>query len=248
MDVKLMLGDCLEAMKEIPDDSIDMILCDLPYGKTQNKWDKKIPLEPLWEQFKRIIKDKGPIVMFSAQPFTSELIMSQTKLFKYDLIWDKHLSTGFLNAKRMPLRKHETICVFCKGSPNYYPQMEVRGKVRSKGGRGEKHDGGKCCGTYGKHISYNNIYYPTSILSFSNANRKQGVHSTQKPVPLLEYLIKTYTNEGETVLDSCMGSGSTGVACVNTGRSFIGIELDEQYFKTAKSRIEFAIAEKEKNK
>ena len=233
--------DCLEEMKLIPDKTIDMILCDLPYGTTQNKWDTIIPTDLLWNAYERIIKDRGMICLTASEPFTTRLISSNYKMFKYDLIWDKKSTTGFLNSKRMPLRKHEQILCFYKKLPTYNPVMETRGKPRNKGFYNKrKGDGDSCYGKFENIESYNNTYYPTSILEFSNANQKDKLHQTQKPVALLEYLIKTYTNEGETVLDFTMGSGSTGVACKNTGRNFIGIELDKEYFEIAKKRIEEA--------
>src|SRR5690625_1829192 len=228
MDVKnenvwLMQGDCLERMKEIPDGSVDMILADPPYGTTACKWDSVIPLEPMWEQLKRAIKPNGAIVMTSAQPFTTTLISSNKAMFKQCLVWDKVAPRGFLNAKKMHLTRHEDIVVFYSKLPTYNPQMEVRGKPRSKGSYNKKRgDGDMVYRAFKNTKSYNNTYYPTSILKFSNAVQRGKVHSTQKPVELMEYLIKTYTNEGETVLDFAMGSGTAGVACVNTGRNFIG--------------------------
>lgn len=232
-DVKLIHGDCLEVMKSIPERSIDLILCDLPYGTTQNKWDSVIPFDELWVQYRRVCK--GLIVLTAAQPFTSALIMSNQKDFKYTLVWDKALSTGFLNAKKQPLRQTEDVVVFGKGK-TYNPIMEVRGKPRNKGGH-NKPGGSDNYGQFGNVFSFNNEYYPTNLLRISNAARKGKQHPTQKPVELMEYLIRTYSNEGETVLDNCMGSGTTGVACMNTGRRFIGIEKDEEYFVIAKKRI-----------
>ena len=243
--IDLRKGDCLELMKDLPNESIDMILADLPYGTTQNKWDVIIPLDKLWEQYERIIKENGMICLTSAEPFTSTLITSNKKMFKYDLIWDKKLSSGFLNAKRMPLRRHEQILCFYKKLPTYNPEMVTRGKVRKKGITTET---GKHTSNYGEFknsVVENNEYYPTSIIEVSNANRKDKLHPTEKPVALLEYLIKTYTNEGETVLDNTMGSGTTGVACVNTNRNFIGMELDDKYFEIAKARINEAITAKQ---
>ena len=238
-EIKLMKGDCLELMKEIPDKSIDMILCDLPYGTTACKWGSIIPLDGLWEEYNRIIKDKGMICLTCSEPFTNKLINSKSNKFKYyDLIWDKVGTTGFLNAKRQPLRRHEQILCFYKKQTKYNPIKEVRGKPRNKGSYNKrKGDGDMCYGKFENIASYNNEYYPTSIIQISNASQKDKNHPTQKPVELFEYLIKTYTNEGETVLDNCMGSGSTGVACVNTNRRFIGMELDETYFNIAKERI-----------
>ena len=236
-DIKLIHGDCLEEMKNIPDKSIDMILCDLPYGTTQNKWDSVIPLEPLWEQYKRIIKDNGAIVLFAQTPFDKVLGASNLKMLKYEWIWEKQQGTGFLNAKKMPLKKHENILVFYKKLPIYNPQMignEIRTIKRNKNGKTTDNYGKF---TYDEQSTYVGRY-PTSILSFDRDKNK--LHPTQKPVPLLEYLIKTYTNEGEIILDNTMGSGSTGVACINTNRKFIGIELEEKYFNIAKTRIEEA--------
>lgn len=229
--IDLKQGDCLELMKDIPDKSVDMILCDLPYGVTSNKWDSIIPFEPLWESYHRVIKDNGAIVLFSQMPFTVDLVASNYKDFRYEWIWEKLSASGHLNANRMPMKKHENILVFHKKLPTYNPQFT---------------EGKPYVATYSTHSSNygkqkDNITtindgkrYPVDIIKFNN---DRGLHPTQKPVELLEYLIKTYTNEGEIVLDNCMGSGTTGVACVNTNRNFIGIELDGGYFEIAKSRI-----------
>jgi site-specific DNA-methyltransferase (adenine-specific) len=235
MEINLLHGDCLEMMKDIPDKSVDMILCDLPYGTTQNKWDSIIPLDELWGQYERIIKERGAIVLTAQTPFDKVLGVSNLKLLRYEWIWDKRLGTGHLNAKKMPMKRHENILVFYKKLPTYNPQM-TGGKPYDKG------YGFRDSSNYGKQraVSDKNdtgLRYPTSILDHSNANRRGKVHPTQKPVELMEYLIKTYTNEGETVLDNCMGSGTTGVACVNTNRNFIGIELDDECFEIAKQRI-----------
>ena len=231
--------DCLEGMKRIPDKSIDMILCDLPYGTTACKWDSVIPFEPLWEQYNRIIKDNGAIVLFGSQPFTSALVMSNSKRFKYCWTWDKVTAKGHLVAKIRPMQQTEDIVVFGKGRIQYYPIMEDREKDRkdvdTEYSRTEIM-GGEVKRKRKKIVRTKK--YPKTILTFSNASQKGKVHPTQKPVALLEYLIKTYTLENETVLDNCMGSGSTGVACKNTGRKFIGIELDDTYFKIAEERIE----------
>ena len=231
--IDLRQGDCLEIMKDIPDKSIDMILCDLPYGSTRNKWDSIIDLKKLWQQYSRIIKDNGAIVLFSQMPFTAELVHSNLKLFKYEWIWEKDNGTGFLNAKKMPLKIHENILIFYKKLPIYNPQMRTGFKpYKCKQGRHSTNYGAYEQG----HITESNgERYPIDIINFK---KDSGLHPTQKPVELLEYLIKTYTHENETVLDNCMGSGSTGVACVNTNRNFIGIELDEKYFNIAKERIE----------
>lgn len=245
MSYKLYNEDCLEIMPKLPDHSIDLVLADLPYAKTHNHWDSLIPFDSLWEQYNRIIKDRGAIVLFGQTDFSAQLIMSNPKMFRYTLVWDKVRTTGFLNAKRMPLRRHEDILVFYKKLPTYNPQMVEGGEPsHSRGkrwaGKGNSQDSGKIYGKYQHDYdapsTHTNLKYPTSILRFSN--KVQGnLHPTQKPVDLLEYLIKTYTNEGMTVLDNTMGSGSTGVAAVNLNRNFIGIELDKKYFDIAKERI-----------
>ena len=231
--MELLNGDCLELMKNIPDKSIDMILCDLPYGTTHNKWDNVIPMESLWEQYNRIIKDHGAIVLFSQMPFGASLIMSNPKMFRYEWIWEKNQAVGFLNAKKMPLRKHENILVFYKHLPTYNPQglIKLDEPIQEAGSANRN---GKNYGVADKSFIRTHKNYPTDIITFS---KDSGYHPTQKPVDLLEYLIKTYTNEGDTVLDNCMGSGSTGVACVNTNRDFIGMELDEEYYKVACERL-----------
>ena len=238
-DIQLYYGDCLEVMKDIPDKSIDMILCDLPYGTTRNKWDTVIDLDLLWSQYERIIKDNGAIVLFAQTPFDKVLGASNLKMLKYEWIWEKNRGTGHLNAKKMPMKAHENILIFYKKLPTYNPQMrEGEAYVRKDCSKNKLNKG-----NYGKtKESYTTINkggrYPLDCLNFKVVERT--VHPTQKPVALLEYLIKTYTNEGEIVLDNTMGSGSTGVACVNTNRKFIGIELDEKYFNIAKQRIEEA--------
>lgn len=234
MSVQLYYGDCLEVMRNIPDGSVDMVLADPPYGMTsQCKWDIVIPFEPLWEQYRRVCKENSAIVLFSAQPFTSALIMSNLADFKYTLTWYKHYARNFLNAKKQPLRTTEQIAVFYHKQCTYNPKMR-NGKLRNKGNC-SKHRG--CYGNYKAVNVRNDQYYPIDILDFVGVATTDLYHPTQKPVPLLEYLIKTYTNDSETVLDNTMGSGSTGVAAVNTGRSFIGIELDQCYFETAQKRI-----------
>lgn len=234
--MELLNGDCLELMKNIPDKSIDMILCDLPYGTTHNKWDTVIPFDKLWAQYNRIIKDHGAIVLFSQMPFGASLIMSNPKMFRYEWIWEKNQAAGFLNAKKMPLRKHENILVFYKHLPTYNPQglIKLDEPIQEEGSANRN---GKNYGVADKSFIRTHTNYPTDIITFS---KDAGYHPTQKPVDLLEYLIKTYTNEGDLVLDNCMGSGSTGVACVNTNRDFIGMELNEEYFKIACERIEGA--------
>ena len=229
--IELIQGDCLEKMKDIPDKSIDMILCDLPYGTTACKWDIVIPFEPLWEQYKRIIKDRGAIVLFGSEPFSSYLRMSNIKQYKYDWVWDKKKGGNIMNLKQQPYKVHELISVFAGG--NYYPIM-----TEQKPRTGKTYSAGEANGieNYGDLRHYDKKY-PKSIIEESNANQNGKVHPTQKPVALLEYLIKTYTLESETVLDNCMGSGTTGVACKNLNRNFIGIELDPEYFKIAEKRI-----------
>ena len=235
-EIELIKGDCLEVMKDIPDKSIDMILCDLPYGTTACKWDSVIPFEPLWEQYNRIIKDNGAIVLFGSEPFSSALRMSNIKKYKYDLKWQKDQGSDFMLAKKKPLKDYEDIMVFYKKQPTHNPQMREGFKKWTK-----KDTGNNIIGHLGKQEksqikqSIGDKRYPISILKFNRI--RNGLHPTQKPVELLEWLIKTYTNEGETVLDNCMGSGSTGVACINTNRKFIGIEKDDKYFEIAYNRI-----------
>lgn len=238
--------DCLVGMRRIPDKSIDMILCDLPYGTTQNKWDLIISLDKLWTQYNRIIKDNGMICLTSSEPFTNQVINSKPKQFKYyDLVWDKISTTGFLNAKRRPLRRHEQVLCFYKKQTTYNPIMEIRGKPRNKGSYNKKQgDGDMCYGKFKNVESYNNEYYPTSVIQISNADQNKKTHPTQKPVALFEYLIRTYTNEGDLVLDNCMGSGTTAIACINTNRNYIGFELDAHYCDIANERIRKALAEK----
>ncbi len=241
MSIKLLHGDCLELMKDIPDGSVDFILCDLPYGKTQNVLDKPLPFILLWEQYKRIIKENGCICLFGQSTFYVDLVNSNRKWFRYDLVWDKQLKSGFLNANRMQLRQHEQIAVFYKKLPTYNPQFSVGKPLHSKGtlykSKEMKNQNYGNFGNVDDDRAGATDKYPTSILPFSKPHPSIAKHRTEKPVDLLEYLIKTYSNEGDTVLDNCMGSGSTGVACANTNRNFIGIELDKHYFDIAKKRI-----------
>lgn len=236
---QLYKGDCLELMKEVPDGSIDMILCDLPYGQTsRNKWDSVIPFQPLWEQYERIIKEHGVIVLFANGMFTADLMQSNRKLWRYNLIWQKTQPTGFLNAKKMPLRSHEDICIFYKKLPTYNPQKSM-GHVR-KVSKAEHKVNCKETTDYRKYglITYDSTErYPKSILTFAKDIQTSALHPTQKPVALLEYLIKTYTNEGELILDNCAGSGSTCIAAIDTNRNFIAMEMDDDYFKVAENRI-----------
>ncbi|MGM1358806.1 DNA-methyltransferase [Bacillus cereus group sp. BceL297] len=230
--------DCLEGMKMIPDKSVDMILCDLPYGTTACKWDSIIPFDLLWQQYERIIKDNGAILLTASQPFTTKLIASNMKLFRYEWIWKKgnHV-TGFPNANRMPLKNHENVLVFYKKLPKYYPQdlILLDKPIRKKEIRNMK--------VFGKrnNESLNNVYvkkytnYPKSVIDFPRDSKT--FHPTQKPVALFEYLIKTYTKEGETVLDNCMGSFTTAIACINTKRNYIGFEMDEEYWNLGNERV-----------
>ena len=235
--IDLRCGDCLEVMKEIPDESIDMILCDLPYGTTACKWDIVIPFEPLWEQYNRIIKDNGAIVLFGTEPFSSKLRMSNLKMYKYDWVWVKSRNSNPSLAKSQPLRHCENVIIFGNKKVKYYPQMIEGEEYKTRKGAGGRFAGNKVNKREQK-IEKRNQRYPKNVIEFKSCYPNKIVHPTQKPVALLEYLIKTYTNENETVLDNCMGSGSTGVACVNTNRKFIGIEKDEKYFEIAKERIE----------
>jgi len=223
-------------MKEIEDKSIDMILCDLPYGTTSCSWDIIIPFEPLWEQYKRIIKDNGAIVLTASQPFTSALVMSNVEMFKYDLVWNKNLATGFLNANRMPLRSHEEILIFYKKQPIYNPQ-KIKGKKNHSRGKNKC----KTNNLYGYHKiaedNFTELKHPKSVLEIQKEHPSKTIHPTQKPVALFEYLIKTYTNENDLVLDNCAGSGTTGIACINTKRNYILIEKEKEYYDIIIKRI-----------
>lgn len=233
--ITLLKGDCLELMKGIETGSIDAIITDPPYGTTACKWDSVIDFDLMWEQLNRIIKLNGAIVLFGSEPFSSALRISNIKNYKYDWIWNKKNGGSGLLAKRQPLKITELIHVFSKKPHNYYPIM-VKGKMRNKKSYGSRK--GSVTGEIkAGENNYNDLYYPKNIIEVSNANQKEKQHPTTKPVALMEYLIKTYTNENEAVLDFTMGSGSTGVACVNTNRNFIGIEKDENYFNIAANRI-----------
>ena len=231
--------DCLEGMKYIEDKSIDMILCDLPYGTTRNKWDSIIPLDALWKQYERIIKDNGCIALFSQTPFDKVLGSSNLKLLKYEWIWEKNKATGFLNSKKMPLKAHENILIFYKNLPTYNPQGLIKKDkpTINKGSRGKKERGagGTNYGIATKDAIQEYENYPRDVLRFGVVMKP--LHPTQKPVELCEYFIKTYTNENELVLDNCMGSGTTAIACINTNRNYIGFELDKEYYEIAKNRI-----------
>ena len=251
---KIYNEDCLEGMKRIPDGSVDMVLCDLPYGTTQLKWDTIIPFDKLWEQYLRVCKTNAAIVLFSSQPFTTDLINSNRKMFKYEIIWKKTQRTGFFDAKKRPLRLHENILLFYGKQPTYNPQRVIKdnavGVGRRRGNSDFMKTNGGFVGKVGKEKAETYYYeekgwrYPTDVIKFSNwngalfGNTDRSVkHPTQKPVDICEYLIKTFSNEGETVLDNCMGSGTTAVACINTGRNFIGFELDKNYYDISQERI-----------
>lgn len=235
----LYLGDCLELMRDIPDGSVDLVLCDLPYGTTACKWDSVIPFAPLWDQYRRIAKPNAAIVLTASQPFTTALIASNMKSFKYSWVWNKVKPSTGLHAKLMPLRVVEDVLVFSYGNPRYFPQMTEKKHRREwkNDSNGEAFGGGKSVRLHDNR----GVGYPKCIITISNADQRNRQHPTQKPVALMEYLVRTYTNAGETVLDNCMGSGTTGVACVNTGRRFIGMEMDAGYFAIACRRIEDAL-------
>lgn len=229
--------DCLEGMKLIPDKSIDMIFCDLPFGTTQNKWDTIIPFEPLWEQYNRIIKDNGVIALCCVEPFTSLLITSNLKSFKYKIIWEKSKATNFLNAKKQPLRKYEEVTIFYTKSPTYNPQM-TKGESYNKGVRKDQ-----LTGSYGDfkpvEVKSDGMRYPNDVLYFKTAESEgKVIHPTQKPVSLCEYFIKTYSDEGDIIMDNCIGSGSTAVACVLNNRKWIGFETEPKYIELANKRLE----------
>lgn len=235
---RLFEGDCLEYMKEIPDGSVDMILCDLPYGMTQNKWDSYIPLDKLWEQYNRIIKTNGAIVLTSNGVFTAKLILSQPNIYKYKWVWEKSKSTNFLNAKKQPLRKHEDVCVFYKKQPVYHPQM-TKGEPYDKGKRKNQQ-----CGNYGDfesvHVASDGERYPTDIIYVKTAESEGPVlHPTQKPIELGRYMVRTYTNPGDIVLDNTFGSGSFLVAALMEGRNFIGIEKNEDVALFKREEIDY---------
>lgn len=241
---KIYNQDCLEGMKKIDDKSIDCIICDLPYevlnkSNENAKWDVVIPFDKLWEQYNRITKDNGAILLFGQGMFTAQLMMSNSSMWRYNLIWKKgNRSTGFLNAKRMPLRNHEDIVVFYKKLPTYNPQKTVGAKNHSRGYM-KNEQKNQCYGKFDASLSENDfsgMKYPTSIIDVEKEHCKT-FHPTQKPVELISYLIKTYTNEGDLVLDNCMGSGTTAIACIKENRNFIGFETNEEYFEKANKRI-----------
>ena len=248
---KIYNEDCLEGMKRIPDNSVDMILCDLPYGTTACKWDTIIPFKPLWEQYERVIKDNGAIVLTASQPFTTVLINSNFDMFKFCLVWDKDKAGNFALAKKRPLISHEDIVVFYGKQPTYNPQMTESGSNRDRQKksytRPTSSSVGMASGVFKASKTHNEgLRYPKSILRYKRNWRPQDSdHPTQKPTDLFEYLIKTYTNKGETVLDNCMGSGTTAIACINTERNFIGFELDKTYYEKSLERIKNHAAQNE---
>jgi site-specific DNA-methyltransferase (adenine-specific) len=235
---EILLGDCLELMKDIPNGSIDMILCDLPYGTTACKWDTIIPFDKLWEQYERIIKPNGAMVLTASQPFTTVMIGSNLKLFKYELIWDKISTSSGVMAKKQPMKCHENIMVFYKKQPTYNPQM-YKGTQWKRGGKNRNtpqiYGDVKSIGKPKNDVT--DMKYPKSIVTFSNANRNNRIHPTQKPTELFEYLIKTYTNEGDLVLDNTAGSGTTAISCLNTNRQFIVMEKEQEYYDIILKRV-----------
>lgn len=240
-EIDLRHGDCLDLMWDIPEKSIDMILCDLPYGITRNKWDSVLPFPSLWANYQRIISDHGAIVLFGSGMFTALCMCSNPIMWRYNLIWEKTEPTGFLNAKKMPLRSHEDIMVFYKNLPTYNPQKTTGHALKIS--RAEHKANCRKSSNYGDHAlkDYESTErFPKSVIKFKTDKQKAALHPTQKPVALMEYLVKTYTNPGDIVLDNCMGSGSTGIACINAGRRFIGMEIDGDYFDIASKRIEEA--------
>lgn len=240
--MQLLQGDCLELMKDLPDGCVDMVLCDLPYGTTRNKWDAVIPFGPLWEQYRRVIKENGAIVLFSDGRFTFSLVGSNLQDWKYTLVWDKGYPGGFLNANKMPLRQHEEIQVFYRKAPTYNPQKTPGAPSHAKG-KAAGSGPAKVNNNYGSYQVVDNskelgaMKHPISILRFPKVHPSKAIHPTQKPTDLCKFLVRTYTNIGDTVLDNCMGSGSTGVACIETERDFIGIEKDPKIFASARCRI-----------
>ena len=241
--VELYHGDCLAVMPGIPSASVDLVLCDLPYGTTQNKWDSVLPLDRLWAEYWRVVKPPGAVLLTAQTPFDKVLGASCIANLRYEWIWEKTAATGFLNAKKSPLKAHENVLVFYRSQPTYNPCMTAGHTIKRVNPSYADHGP-----SYGKASSVRAPYesterYPRSVQRFAKDNRMKAQHPTQKPVALMEYLIRTYTNEGDVVLDNTMGSGTTGVACVNTGRRFIGIESDAGYFDAARRRIQAALAE-----
>ncbi len=232
--IRLERGDCLERMAELPAGSVDLVLADLPYGMTACKWDSVIPFGPLWTQYQRVLRPRGAVVLTASQPFTAALVMSNPAWFRYEWIWRKEAPTGFLDARRKPLKEHESILVFSEKAPRYFPQGLIELKQKKTG------TNSRVYGRRDKEFTTTHTQYPRTVLHF--ARDRPRTHPTQKPVALVEYLVRTYTRPGETVLDNTMGSGTTGVACVHTGRRFVGIERDAAYFELALGRIQQALA------
>lgn len=234
--------DCLTGMARLPDRSVDMILCDLPYGRTKNKWDNIIPLSKLWDAYKRVIKPNGAIALFADGLFMADLMCSNRKMWRYNLVWDKALTTGFLNANRQPLRQHEEICIFYNRQPTYHPQKVKGSKNHSRGSlkNGVKNNNYGAYTPTDNSLTLGDMKHPTSIIRFPKPHPSTTVHPTEKPVELCEWLIRTYTDAGEIVLDNCAGSGSAIVACINTRRNFIGFEISAEYCELANQRIEDA--------
>lgn len=228
-------GDCIEGMKILPDNSVDMVLTDPPYGTTQNKWDTVVDVDAFWKEIKRVTKKNSAILIFTQMPFTATVVMSNPKMFRYEWIAEKNSPTGFLNVKRMPLKFHENILVFYEKLPTYNPQM-IQGKPHRRGGAGRQSKN-YCSYGYTKRI-ISNTYFPHDVLKVNWQDSIRGLHPTQKPVSLCEYFIKTYSNKGDIILDPFIGSGTTAVAAVNTGRKYIGFEQDDKYFDTAQNRLD----------
>ena len=246
MDSEIFLGDCLSVMEDLSDNSIDMVFCDLPYGTTQNKWDNVIPFDKLWSAYNRVVKENGAIVLTSQQPFTSQLIMSNPNQFRYEWIWEKNKATGHLNAKKMPMKAHENVLIFYRKLPTYNPQKTTGhkpfGAVKPRNNipePKEKRNYNHLSQTFGNDGTTTDRY-PRSVQKFPVINNDNPLkfHPTQKPVGMIEYFIKTYSNENDVILDNCMGSGSTCISCINTNRRYIGIESNEEYFDMAKNWIE----------
>jgi len=237
----LLHGDCLRLLFDLPTNSVDMVCCDMPYGTTDCKWDTVLPLDMLWKHYRRVVKDTGVIVLTAAQPFSSRLVLSAPDMFRQALVWDKKATTGHLNAKKKPLARHEDVLVFSRakfGRMTYIPTMR-KGPLRNKSPerKSDCRTGRVYRPSVHRRDNFNDLYYPTTVIELSSGNKRELRHPTQKPVALMELLISTYSNKGDTILDNCMGSGTTGVACRNLGRSFIGMELDESYFRLATERI-----------
>lgn len=236
--VELLHGDCMSLMEDLEPCSVDMVLCDPPYGITKNAWDISIDMERLWERYKRVVKPNGAIVLFSSGMFTADLMGSNPKDWRYNLIWRKTHPTGFLNARRMPLRAHEDICVFYQKPPVYHPQMGTGPRKVATAHHKRNSKKGASYGGY-EAVDYDSTQrYPVSVLEFASDKQRCALHPTQKPVALCEYLIRTFTDPGDTVLDNCMGSGTTGVAAIRCGRGFVGMEKDADFFRIAKERME----------